>query len=72
MSSNIGDAIQRLRQRHGIGQRELAEALGVSAQAVSKWETGKANPDLFLLPGLADYFGVTLDQMVKQDLSKEK
>lgn len=63
MSSNIGDAIQRLRQRHGIGQRELAEALGVSAQAVSKWETGKANPDLFLLPGLADYFGVSIDSL---------
>ena len=63
MSLNIGSAIQQLRHQHGIGQGELAEALGVSAQAVSKWETGKANPDLFLLPGLADYFGVSIDSL---------
>lgn len=36
MSSNIGNAIQQLRHQHGVGQGELAEALGVSAQAVSK------------------------------------
>ncbi len=65
MSSNIGNVIQQLRHRHGVGQAELAESLGVSAQAVSKWETGKANPDLFLLPGLADYFGVSIDSLFK-------
>lgn len=63
MNSNIGKAIQQLRRQHGVGQGELAEVLGVSAQAVSKWETGKANPDLFLLPRLADYFGVSIDSL---------
>ncbi len=48
MNLNIRKAIQQLRHQHGVGQVELAEALGVSAQAVSKWETGKTNPDLFL------------------------
>lgn len=63
MSLNIGNTIQQLRHQNGVGQGELAEALGVSAQAVSKWETGKANPDLFLLPGLAEYFGVSIDSL---------
>ena len=63
MGLNIGNVIQQLRHQHGVGQGELAEALGVSAQAVSKWETGKANPDLFLLPVLADYFGVSIDSL---------
>ncbi len=63
MSINIGNVIQQLRHQNGVGQGELAEALGVSAQAVSKWETGKANPDLFLIPGLADYFGVSIDSL---------
>ena len=63
MNLNIGNAIQQLRHQHGVGQGELADALGISAQAVSKWETGKANPDLFLLPGLADYFGVSIDSL---------
>lgn len=76
MSLNIGSTIQQLRHQHGIGQGELAEALGVSAQAVSKWETGKANPDLCLLPGLADYFGVSIDSLFEvvqhvQELPKE-
>lgn len=63
MGLNIGNAIQQLRHQRGVGQGELAEALGVSAQAVSKWETGKTNPDLFLLPGLAGYFGVSIDSL---------
>lgn len=76
MNSNIGNAIQQLRHQHGVGQGELAEALGVSAQAVSKWETGKANPDLSLLPELADYFGVSIDRLFEgvkdvQELPRE-
>lgn len=76
MNSNIGNAIQQLRHQHGVGQGELAEALGISAQAVSKWETGKANPDLSLLPELADYFGVSIDSLFEgvkdvQELPRE-
>ena len=62
MGLNIGKVILQLRHQHGV-EGELAEVLGVSAQAVSKWETGKANPDLFLLPILADYFGVSIDSL---------
>ncbi len=63
MNQNIGMVIRQLRHRHRVGQGDLAEALGVSAQAVSKWETGKANPDLCLLPELAKYFGISIDSL---------
>lgn len=63
MNQTIGTNIHHLRRRRGIGQGELAESLGVSVQAVSKWETGKANPDLYLLPGIAEYFGVSIDSL---------
>ena len=76
MNQNIGMTIQQLRSRRRVGQGELAATLGVSVQAVSKWETGKANPDLNLLPKLAEYFGVSIDSLFAgvqdaQELSKE-
>lgn len=76
MSQNIGTVIQQLRRRHRVGQGDLAETLGVSVQAVSKWETGKSNPDLYLLPKLAEYFGVSIDSLFAgvqgaQELSRE-
>ena len=46
-------------------QRELAWHLGVTVQAVSKWELGQTYPDLSLLPSLADLFAVTLDDLFK-------
>ena len=60
MEYRLGETIKRLRKRRGVSQEDLAAALGVSMQAVSKWETGKANPDLFLLPRLAEYFAVEI------------
>ncbi len=76
MNQNIGTVIKQLRRRHKVGQGDLAETLGVSVQAVSKWETGKANPDLYLLPKLAEYFGVSIDSLFAgiqdvQELSRE-
>lgn len=63
MNQSIGASIQQLRHRRGVGQADLAEILGISVQAVSKWETGKANPDLYLLPKLAEYFDVSIDSL---------
>jgi len=59
---NIGKNISTLRKQKGVTQEALADAVGVSAQAVSKWEGGGA-PDVELLPGIADYFGVPIDQL---------
>ena len=57
----INETIARLRKQKGITQEELANSLGVTNQAVSKWESAQCCPDISLLPDIADYFGVTLD-----------
>ncbi len=61
MKYQIGQNIRSLRSKRLVSQEDLAEAIGVTVQAVSKWETGRANPDLMLLPKLAEYFNVTID-----------
>ena len=67
----IGSKIRSLRQRKGVTQETLAGALGVSAQAVSKWETGQTAPDIQLLPELAVFFGVTIDELFSLADDKE-
>ncbi len=59
----IGNKIKNLRTRRGVTQEELASKLGITAQAVSKWENGAASPDIALLPALSAYFGVTIDEL---------
>lgn len=56
--------IAELRREKGIGQQDLAEVLGVSFQSVSKWENGITMPDITLLPDIAEYFNVTLDELL--------
>ena len=63
MSLAIGKQIRTLRQRKGVTQEAMAEVLGVSAQAISKWENGVTTPDIELLPKLAIYFGVKIDEL---------
>ena len=60
---NIGNQIKNLRLEKKVTQEELAEYLGVSAQAVSKWETNASTPDITLLPGLSTYFGISIDEL---------
>ena len=63
MKIQVGQNIRFLRHKRKVSQEDLAETMGVTVQAISKWETGKANPDLALLPKLAEYFGVTIDYL---------
>ncbi len=60
---DIGKKIKNLRLEKNVKQEELAEYLGVSFQAVSKWETGASVPDIALLPNLAVFFGITIDEL---------
>lgn len=57
----INEQIAFLRKQKGLTQEELAQAFGVTNQAVSKWESGASCPDIALLPDIADYFGVSID-----------
>lgn len=59
----VGKNIRSLRCKRQVSQEDLAETMGVTVQAISKWETGKANPDIMLLPKLAEYFGVTMERL---------
>ena len=56
---NIADRIQILRKSKGISQEELADKIGVSRQAVSKWESEQSTPDIEKIILLSEYFGVT-------------
>ena len=63
LNENIKNNIQRLRKKRNITQEVLADALEISVQAVSKWETGISLPDIMLLPRIAQFFGVTIDYL---------
>lgn len=60
---NIGETIAILRKEAGLTQETLANRLGVSSQAVSKWETGTTMPDIMLLPLIADTFDTDIDRL---------
>lgn len=62
---NIANRIQYLRKFKGISQEELADKVGVSRQAVSKWESEQSMPDLDKIIMMSDYFGVTTDYILK-------
>lgn len=68
----LGEKICRLRKARGLSQGDLADALGVSRQSVSKWETDCSVPDLDRLVALSRRFGVTLDELVCREEYEEK
>ena len=60
---SIGMTIRRLRKEQGVTQEELSEAIGVTPQAVSKWENDTGLPDISQLVPLANYFQVSIDTL---------
>ena len=67
MQVHIGSKIRELRKERNISQDILAQYLGVSFQAVSKWEVGTAMPDVMLIPAIASFFGVSTDELFDYD-----
>lgn len=63
-SIQIGRIISENRRRKGVTQEELANHLGISKPAVSKWESGQSYPDILLLPVIAAYFDISVDQLI--------
>ena len=73
MALHIGQNIRRLRRDRNMTQEELAAHLGISFQSVSKWERGDGYPDITMLPALAHYFRVTVDELLGMDeLSRQE
>ena len=70
MEQTLGKRIMENRKRLGWTQDRLAEQMGVSAQAVSKWENDQSCPDISLLPRLAELFGITVDELLGHKSAK--
>lgn len=66
----LGEKIMRLRQSKGLSQEEFGEKMGVSRQAVSKWETGQTMPDVDKIILMSDFFGVTTDYLLKDEMNQ--
>jgi transcriptional regulator with XRE-family HTH domain len=64
---NLAEKLQLLRNNNRLSQEELAEKLGISRQAVSKWESGKSTPDLNKLVAISELYNVTIDSLVKDN-----
>lgn len=72
MQIDLGRKIRELRRYHHRTQENLADALGVTAQAVSRWESGGSYPDMSLIPPIANYFGITIDELFGYTNEREK
>ncbi len=59
----LAENIKKFRKQRGMTQEEFSNRLGLSYQAVSKWETGKTAPDVFLLPSIAEVFECSIDDL---------
>ena len=65
---NLGNKIRELRRARNLTQEQLAASLNISAQAVSKWEMSASYPDMALLPTLAAFFNVSIDELFDFDV----
>lgn len=67
MELMIAEKVKKYRKERDMTQEALAQALGVAAQSVSKWECGEGYPDITLLPAIANFFEVTVDELIGND-----
>ena len=68
---NLGNKIRELRRAANLTQEQLATSLNISAQAVSKWEMNASYPDMTMIPVLASFFKVSLDELFDFDVNKD-
>lgn len=67
MELMIAEKVKKYRKERDMRQEALAQALGVASQSVSKWECGEGYPDITLLPAIANFFEVTVDELIGND-----
>lgn len=72
MNIMISENIKKLRKQKNITQEELSNYIGVSFQAISKWERGEGYPDITLLPTIVNFFNVTIDELFGMDLIRNQ
>lgn len=71
MKVKLGEKIKELRKRDGRKQEDLANALGVTNQAVSRWENDGSYPDVEMIPSIANYFGISIDELFGYENDRE-
>ena len=72
MNVKIGAILKKLRKENNLTQDALASAVGVTPQAISRWESESGYPDIELLPALADFFSVSTDELLGYKLSERE
>jgi len=72
MNINLAEQLKTLRKEKNISQEKLAAYLGISYQAISKWENGNTYPDIQLLPEIARFFGITIDELLQVEKLDEQ
>ena len=72
MSKTIGEILKELRKANGMTQEQVAEALNVSFQSISRWENGLSYPDITLIPIIARLFNVSTDTLFDMDTTDRK
>lgn len=72
MTINFGTNLKNLRKEKGLTQETLAEILGVSFQTISKWERGETYPDITMLPAIASFFNVSVDDLLGVDKAQKE
>ncbi len=72
MQLNFGQKIRELRKRDGRTQEALAEALGVTSQAISRWEANGGYPDMEIIPAIANYFHISIDELFGYNSDREE
>lgn len=68
----LGEKLRNARKQEGLSQEQLSEKLGVSRSAVAKWETDNGIPDISNLIALSDEFGLSLDELIKENTAVKK
>lgn len=69
-NTQTGKLIAELRKQQGLTQQQLADKLNLSNKTISKWESGSGSPDISNLPLLADTLGISVDELLRGELSK--
>lgn len=72
MQLKLGDKIRELRKKEGRTQEAMADALGVTSQAVSRWESNGSYPDIEMIPSIANFFGISIDELFGYENDRDK
>lgn len=68
----FNEKLIKLRRENGLTQEQLAEKLGVSRQAISRWESGESAPDMYNLSAICRFFGVSSDYLINDDFTSDE